>query len=106
MDISISDHAVSHLRDLGLGGPKFLRIGVTPGGCSGMTYSASIDSTLNEGDEVVLEQGDIRLITDAGSSLFIDGLEIDYSDDLVQAGFRFRNPLAKKSCGCGSSFGV
>ena len=106
MKLSISDTAVAHLRQLGLGGPKFLRIGVTPGGCSGMTYTAAIDSILNEGDEVVLEKDDIRLITDAGSSLFIDGLEIDYSDDLVQAGFRFRNPHAKKSCGCGSSFGM
>ena len=45
-------------------------------------------------------------VADAGSTMFLDGLTIDYSDDLIQAGFRFNNPNASNSCGCGSSFGA
>ena len=103
--IQISDKAITELNKLGVGGAQFLRLRVIPGGCAGMTYSAAIDSTLNEGDEVVTQQDDIRVVADSGSTMFLDGLEIDYSDDLIQAGFRFKNPNASKSCGCGSSFG-
>ena len=106
IQIQISEKALSELTRLGVGGEHFLRLRVIPGGCAGMTYSAAIDSSLAEGDEVVTRQGDIRVVADAGSTMFLDGLEIDYSDDLIQAGFRFTNPNASKSCGCGSSFGA
>lgn len=106
MSVAVSERAMDQLKALGVGGPHFLRVGVAPGGCAGMSYSASIDSVLREGDEVIFQKGQIRLIADPGSALFVDGLEIDYSDDLIQAGFKFRNPNAKKACGCGSSFAV
>ncbi len=106
MSVSVSEKAMDQLKTLGVGGPHFLRVSVAPGGCAGMSYSASIDSMLREGDEVIFEQSGLRLIADPGSVLFVDGLEIDYSDDLIQAGFKFRNPNAKKACGCGSSFAV
>lgn len=104
--IQITDKALAELTRLGVGGEHFLRIRVVPGGCSGMTYSASVDSSLGSGDEVLWHQGEVRVVADAGSVPFLDGLLIDFSDDLVQAGFRFKNPNAAKSCGCGSSFGV
>lgn len=106
MDIRVTDKALAELRRLGAGGEQFLRVSVGPGGCSGMTYTAAIDNTLKEGDEVIVERDGLRIIADAGSILFLDGLRIDFSDDLVQAGFRFTNPNASKSCGCGSSFSV
>ena len=106
MKIEITDRALSEFKNLGIGGDQFLRIGVIPGGCSGMTYSASIDNVASEKDETVFEHDSIRIIADAGNALFLDGLRIDFSDDLVQAGFRFTNPIASKSCGCGSSFSV
>lgn len=106
MDIQVTDKALAELRGLGAGEEQFLRVSVVPGGCSGMTYTAAIDNTLKEGDEVIVEQDGLRIIADSGSLLFLDGLRIDFSDDLVQAGFRFTNPNASKSCGCGSSFSV
>ncbi len=104
MPIQISDKAVEQLRKLEVGEEKFLRISVVPGGCSGMTYSACIDSNSTDEDEVVHQVEDVRVVADLGSVVFLDGLEIDYSDDLVRSGFRFRNPRARKSCGCGASF--
>lgn len=104
MTISISERAQAALKELDVGGPNFLRISVVPGGCSGMTYDASIDSTLNENDETIHNDGGIRVVVETGSAMFLDNLEIDYSDDLVKSGFQFRNPNAAKACGCGSSF--
>ena len=102
--IEMSEKAMAELRRLGATGPRFLRIRTVPGGCSGMTYSAEVDAALSEDDEVLYQQDDLRVVADAGSLIFLDGLQVDYSDDLVQAGFRFRNPKATKTCGCGSSF--
>lgn len=106
MDIEITAKAIKELKSLGAGGAKFLRIKVTPGGCSGMTYTASVESTLNQGDQTILEHDDLRVVADDGSLIFLDGLNIDFSDDLVQAGFRFTNSRAAKSCGCGASFAI
>lgn len=104
--IEVSDKALQELTRLGVGGPKFLRISVVPGGCSGMTYNAAVDESLSDKDSVLWTHDTIRIVADEGSSVFLDGLQIDYSDDLIQAGFRFKNPNASRSCGCGSSFGV
>ncbi len=106
LQVSVTEKALKELRRLGVGSSQFLRIKVVPGGCSGMTYSAAIDTTMGEGDEIVYDQDELRVVADSSSILFLDGLEVDFSDDLIQAGFRFRNPNASKSCGCGSSFGV
>lgn len=106
MDIEITAKAIEELKRLGAGGSKFLRIKVAPGGCSGMTYTASVESTLNQGDQTLLDHEDLRVVADEGSRVFLDGLNIDFSDDLVQAGFRFTNPRAAKSCGCGASFAL
>lgn len=104
--IKITEVALKELVKLEATGENFLRISVVPGGCSGMTYSAAIDNVLSDDDQVVYEDGTLRVISDAGSSMFLDGLEIDFSDDLIASGFRFKNPKAKKGCGCGSSFAV
>ena len=106
MPIQITDKAKQELVRLEATGESFLRISVIPGGCSGMPYSACIDNTLSDGDQVMFEDTELRVIADDKSALFLDGLEIDYSDDLIAAGFRFKNPKAVKACGCGSSFAV
>jgi len=102
--IDISSKAKSELRKLGVGAENFLRISVVAGGCSGHTYSAAVDSTLSENDHVVYQDGDLRAVADAQSAMYLDGLAIDFSDDLIQSGFRFKNPNASKACGCGASF--
>lgn len=104
--IQISDKAKNELRNMDAGGENFLRISVVPGGCSGMTYSAAIDNTVGEDDQTIFEDAGLRVIADNGSAMFLDGLQIDYSDDLIASGFRFKNPKAVKACGCGSSFKV
>lgn len=104
--IKITPVAIGELQKLGATGESFLRISVVPGGCSGMTYSAAIDNVLSDDDQVVYTDDTLRVVADVGSTMFLDGLEIDYSDDLIASGFRFKNPKAKKGCGCGSSFSV
>ena len=83
---------------------NFLRIWVEQGGCSGMIYQAVIDDTASPFDVTVFDNGDLRIVTDQQSRDFVEGMKIDFSEDLVEAGFRFINPHAQKSCGCGQSF--
>ncbi len=104
MTITISNRARCQLVELGAGRERFLRICVVAGGCSGNTYTATIDDVLGPNDRVVFEEGELRAVADPQSVVYLDGLEIDYSDDLVQSGFRFHNPNAEKACGCGASF--
>lgn len=106
MAIQISEKAKRELAKLDVRGDNFLRISTVAGGCQGMTYSASIDDEQSDADLVLFEDGELRVITDADSVEYIDGLQIDYSDDLISAGFRFKNQRAARSCGCGSSFAV
>jgi iron-sulfur cluster assembly accessory protein len=105
-DITISDKARQRLVEFDVGADRFLRIKVVSGGCSGNTFDASVDDTLADSDEVVLQEGNLRVVTDGRSALFIDGLHIDYSDDLIQAGFRLLNRNASSACGCGASFAI
>ncbi|KAL9185450.1 hypothetical protein ACHAXT_003227 [Thalassiosira profunda] len=89
--------------------PLVLRMGVRNGGCSGLSYvmDFSTEDEIEEEDEVdTYEEEGIRCVVDAKSLLYLYGLELDYSDDLIGGGFKFFNPNAEESCGCGSSFGV
>ena len=85
---------------------QFLRVVVTEGGCAGLTYSADIDREMKEGESVILQSGDIRVVSDPESSQYLDGLTIDYSDDLIGGGLQFTNEHAGATCGCGSSFNL
>lgn len=89
--------------------PLILRMGVRNGGCSGLSYvmDFSSEDEKQEDDEVdTYENEGIQCVVDAKSLLYLYGLELDYSDDLIGGGFKFFNPNAEESCGCGSSFGV
>ena len=81
-----------------------LRVGVKGGGCSGMTYVLSIDEATPKQYDSVFEQEGIKVLVDAKSHLYLDGTTVDYKNSLMGGGFEFSNPLAKKSCGCGTSF--
>jgi iron-sulfur cluster assembly protein len=106
MDITFTEKALSRFDQFDMNDKHFLRLSVKSGGCAGMTYDAIIDDTMTDGDEVLHAQGAIRVVSDPKSSLFLDGLNIDYSDDLIQAGFRLSNHNSNGSCGCGASFTV
>jgi len=82
-----------------------LRIGVKGGGCSGLTYTLGFDSDIKDTDKIMLKD-DIKVLIDWKSILYLSGTTVDYSDGLTGKGFVFNNPLARKTCGCGSSFGV
>jgi iron-sulfur cluster assembly accessory protein len=88
-----------------------LRMGVRSGGCSGMSYVMDIVSEAQNiiaDDDAVDDYPDdkIQCVVDAKSMLYLYGLELDYSTELIGGGFKFYNPNAGESCGCGSSFGV
>lgn len=83
-----------------------LRVGVKGGGCSGFSYMLSLDEATPQQYDTVFEQDGIKVLIDAKSHLYLDGTTIDFKTSLMGGGFEFQNPLAKKSCGCGSSFGV
>ena len=104
MDVKVTDRAKSRLHDMGVSDEVFLRIGVTSGGCSGNTYDAVLDDVMKEVDDIYYQDGVLRIVSDKVSSIYLDGLTIDFSDDLIEPGFRLSNKNAKGSCGCGSSF--
>lgn len=82
-----------------------LRVGVKGGGCSGLTYTLGFDEKEKEGDTII-EQNDVKLFVDGKSLFYLSGTELDFTDGLNGKGFIFNNPNAKKTCGCGESFGV
>ena len=104
--IKVSERATAEITRITDDADQFLRIWVTEGGCAGMTYEAAVDTTETPFDRQVFASGGVRILADRNSSQHVDGLEIDYSDDLINLGFRFSNPNASKACGCGSSFAV
>ncbi|MES2659034.1 MAG: iron-sulfur cluster assembly accessory protein [Verrucomicrobiota bacterium] len=79
-----------------------LRLAVRRGGCAGWQYEMQVADP-EAGDEIV-ESGTARVIVAADSIDRLSGCEIDYSDDLTDAGFKIHNPHAARSCGCGTSF--
>ena len=80
-----------------------LRVGVAGGGCSGLSYTLAFDEKPKETDSVYDMDG-IKVFVDPKSFLFLAGMKLDYSTDLLNGGFRFINPNAKRTCSCGSSF--
>jgi iron-sulfur cluster assembly protein len=81
-----------------------LRAGVQGGGCSGLSYKLGF-SEQRAGDQVQEQEG-VKIFIDPKSNLYLEGTTVDFVDGLEGRGFRFLNPQAKKSCGCGESFSV
>ena len=81
-----------------------LRVGVQGGGCSGLSYKLGF-SEERTGDQIQVHEG-VKVFIDPKSNLYLEGTTIDFVDGLEGRGFRFLNPQAKKSCGCGESFSV
>jgi iron-sulfur cluster assembly protein len=81
-----------------------LRVSVKGGGCSGLSYNLGFDET-RKGDLIANLDG-VTVLVDPKSDLYLADTIVDFADGLQEHGFRFRNPNAKKSCGCGESFSV
>ncbi len=112
--ILITDTAMTQLGQLcqQQGEEKFLRVGVRSGGCSGMSYTMDFISSndVQDSDEVyeyIPDNGSLfKVVCDPKSLLYIYGMQLDFSTELIGGGFNFTNPNATQTCGCGSSFAV
>jgi iron-sulfur cluster assembly protein len=84
---------------------EFLRVGISGGGCNGLSYKMKFVPEPKRGDILVRTAG-VRVLVDSKSALYLKGTHVDYSNALVAGGFKFTNPNAKASCSCGESFSV
>jgi iron-sulfur cluster assembly protein len=79
------------------------RLGVQPGGCMGTIYTIGLETASLPSDRIY-ESGQIRIVVDAQSLPYVEGVVLDYSEDLMGGAFRFQNPKAIATCECGHSF--
>jgi len=105
MSILLTKKAAEHievaLRERGKG--VGIRLGIKATGCSGMSYKLEfIDKALQ--DDIKFESFGVAVYTDPQSLIYLDGIELDYTKEGLTEGFKFNNPNAKNSCGCGKSF--
>jgi iron-sulfur cluster assembly protein len=107
--IALTERAVREIRrildDQKLPDATALRVGVKGGGCSGFSYTLGFDDQISEVDQLNEIEG-VRVVCDPKSFLYLNGTQIDFEDNLMGRGFKFGNPNASKSCGCGESFSV
>ena len=105
--VTISSSAAKRIGEILAGEAKgtMLRISITGGGCSGFSYSFTFDDSRGA-DDLLIEAGAARLLIDEVSLEYMRGSEVDFANDLIGQSFKINNPLAKSSCGCGTSFSV
>jgi iron-sulfur cluster assembly protein len=84
----------------------FLRIGVRGGGCSGYDYSMHFDNRFDLEADAKYDCHGVQVVVDKKSALFLEGMTVDWYESLEKRGFKFDNPNAVKTCGCGNSFSV
>lgn len=107
MSIQVTDAAARHIqrilekRGSGIG----LRVAVKAAGCSGLAYAVEVADEIGEFD-LSFETNGIRVVVDPKSHSLIDGVEVDFVRQGLSEGFKFSNPNAKGTCGCGDSFAV
>lgn len=83
----------------------FVRVSVTSGGCSGLSYNLDFDDT-SQPDDQVFEDNGVKVVTDLKSFLYLCNTTLEFSGGLNGKGFSFNNPNASRTCGCGESFAV
>ena len=106
--ISLTDKATSELRRIIQSQqstePVAIRLSVKDGGCSGFSYVMGVDEGAAEDTDVVIEDEGISIFVDDKSMSQLDGMTVDFHEDLMQRGFVFKNPNSTGTCGCGQSF--
>ena len=104
--ITVTEGAVARLKSVMKADGKenyILRMSVEGGGCSGMTYKMEFEDKKLEFDKTFKSNG-LTIVCDLKSWLYLQNVEIDYSEDLLNGGFKIKNPNAERTCGCGTSF--
>jgi iron-sulfur cluster assembly accessory protein len=107
LPVSLSDRAAKRIAAILKDEPAatMLRVTVTGGGCSGFQYDFLLDDAKAD-DDLVIEKGGATVLIDSASLDFLNGSEIDFSDEMIGAAFKINNPNATASCGCGTSFSI
>ena len=108
MTVTLTELAELRLRTFVRGTPHYtptrgIRLAVKDGGCNGYEYDIKIADAPNSDDQVT-ELGSLRVFVDSQSAPLLDGIVVDYIDGLQESGFKFTNPNATGTCGCGKSF--
>jgi len=109
MPINLSEVAANEIKkiivDQALPADKTsLRVGVKGGGCSGFSYTLDLTEEPKAESDEELQCHGVRILVDMKSYLYLNGVEIDFKDEVMGRGFVFKNPNATSTCGCGSSF--
>ena len=101
----LTDRAASRIAEIARaqGGGQALRVAVLAGGCSGFQYKFELDGNAAP-DDLVIHEGEARVLIDPSSLDLLAGAELDYTDALMGSHFAVRNPNAASACGCGTSF--
>jgi len=89
----------------GLDDNYFVRVSVTSGGCSGLTYNMDFDNESKPNDQIFEDNG-VKVVTDLRSFLYLCNTTLEFAGGLDGKGFYFNNPNAARTCGCGESFAV
>lgn len=108
--IFVTDNAKKQIDTIREKNPKldddfFVRVSVTSGGCSGLSYNMDFDNESQQEDQVFEDKG-VKIVTDLKSFLYLFDSTLDFSGGLDGQGFHFTNPNASRTCGCGESFAV
>jgi iron-sulfur cluster assembly protein len=102
--VQVTEKASARIRQvLAKEGGGGLRLAVQGGGCSGLSYLFKLETKERASDHV-FGSADAKVLIDAKSFVFLDGLTLDYKESLIQSGFVIDNPNAQKTCSCGTSF--
>jgi iron-sulfur cluster assembly protein len=108
--IQVTEKAINEIRRIKEKDPEAqganLRVQVSGGGCSGMSYKLGFDKEAGATNDKVFEYEGFKIVVDPKSYLYLSGMTLDFTDGLNGTGFVFNNPNAKRTCGCGSSFSV
>lgn len=105
----VADSAKTKINELlaaeNLSDDYFVRVSVTSGGCSGLSYEMDFDNE-SQAEDQVFEDNDVKVVTDLKSFLYLCNTTLEFSGGLNGKGFYFNNPNASRTCGCGESFAV
>jgi len=105
----VADSAKEKIQEISsnteIGEDFFVRVSITSGGCSGLSYNMDFDNEMKVNDQVFEDNG-VKVVTDLKSFLYLCNSTLEFSGGLEGKGFFFNNPNANRTCGCGESFAV